>query len=388
MSKPTNFSYSNTLINTQQKPVLNKGPTNNTGNTSSTVMPASSPALMPGFSRPNVNIGHVLSQQTSTEQIAATYKINLYYRGPFQKPYPMKHWRRQLSVNGQSGQSMRGSLGQIDRPGGTTFRGYAPEFATKCTCDPDGSNIFITFDNKFLQSTSCTIKPQKQAPLEGTFNGDKIYNPGFVNVGTEPSGYHIQTGIYQTKSLCNSQETKAQTRVRTSGLLSKSYFVSNKEYLKNKCSLFSQKQSINPIQGNNYTAELEGQRSTQYATQNCTGSYTIADSGKTCTNVTYYNPSNSKFQKQGAVDSSTRLLRLQVDTITKNANSFRSAWGDAAANAGKYQGNDFQPTFIKSKFTLPLSWSRQGDKYICGNPNYKNQQCSGPRTTLGTFWSF
>ena len=45
MSKPVNFSYSNTLTSTQQPIVLQKGTTNNTGST----MAASSNAAMAGF---------------------------------------------------------------------------------------------------------------------------------------------------------------------------------------------------------------------------------------------------------------------------------------------------------------------------------------------------
>lgn len=369
MSKPVNFSYSNTLTSTQQPIVNQKGTTSNTG----TTMAASSNAAMPGFSRSNVNVGHIGPGESP---IANLYEYNLNFRGPFGKAYPMKHWRRQLSVNGKSGRSAA-LVSLSERPGGTVFRGYiAP--GTTCACDPSGNNLYITFDNKFLQSTSKTIKPQSVPALADTTN-NKVENNGFIQIGVpDASGsYQIQTGVYETKSLCCSKERDARKRTRSVTKLSKSYFSSTKQYLKNKCQLFEQKQSINQIQGNDYTNYLDGKGSTQYYTQNCTSPY---QTGRDCHNLTYYNPNNRQFAKQGAVDSSTRLLKLNVDTITLNGNSFRSAWGDAAANAGRYQGSSFNPTFIKSKYTRTLAWRRMGDRFSCNG-------CNGPSQTLSSFWT-
>jgi hypothetical protein len=369
MSKPVNFSYSNTLTSTQQPIVKQKGTTTNTGPT----MSSSSNGVMAGFSRPNVNVGHIGPGESPMNNL---YEYNLNFRGPFGKAYPMKHWRRQLSVNGKSGRSAA-LVSLSERPGGTVFRGYiAP--GTTCACDPEGNNLYITFDNKFLQSTSKTIKPQSAPTLADTTN-NKVENNGFVQIGVpDASGsYQIQTGVYETQSLCCSKERDARKRVRSVTKLSKSYFSSTKQYLKNKGNLFEQKQSINQIQGNDYTNNIDGKGSTQYYTQNCTSPF---QTGRDCNNITYYNPNNRQFAKQGAVDSSTRLLKLNVDTITKNGNSFRSAWGDAAANAGRYQGSSFNPTFIKSKYTRTLAWRRMGDRFSCNG-------CSGPSQTLSSFWT-
>ena len=372
MSKPVNFSYSNTLTSTQQPIVNQKGTTNNTG----TTMSASSNGVMAGFSRPNVNVGHIGPGESP---IANLYEYNLNFRGPFGKAYPMKHWRRQLSVNGKSGRSAA-LVSLSERPGGTVFRGYiAP--GTTCACDPSGNNLYITFDNKFLQSTSKTIKPQSAPTLADTTN-NKVENNGFVQIGeVNASGsYQIQTGVYETKPLCCSKERDARKRTRSVTKLSKSYFSSTKQYLKNKGNLFEQKQSINQIQGNDYTNFKYGQGSTQFYTKNCTSPFLVVNEIGYCNKLTYYNPNNRQFAKQGAVDSSTRLLKLNVDTITLNGNSFRSAWGDAAANAGRYQGSSFNPTFIKSKYSLPLAWRRMGDRFSCNG-------CSGPSQTLSSFWT-
>lgn len=372
MSKPVNFSYSNNLISTQQPFVKQKGDTNNTG----TTMSSSSNAIMGGFSRPNVNVGHVVLGQ-STKANPELYEYNLNFRGPFGKAYPMKHWRRQLAVNGKN-RSRTALVSLSERPGGTVFRGYSAP-GNSCSCD-SSNNLFITFDNKYLQSTSKTIKPQSPLEIPDTIN-NKILNNGCIQIGPigGANSYQIQTGVYETKSLCSSKERDARKKIRSDSKISKSYFSSTKQYLKNKCNSFEQKQSVNKINGNNYTDELIGDRSTQFATNNCTNSF---QTGRDCHNVTYYNPNNTQFSKQGAVESSTRLLKLNVDTITKNGNSFRTAWGDAAANAGKYQGESFNPTFIKSKFNRTLAWRRMGDKIVCSGVG-----CYGPSQTLSSFWS-
>jgi hypothetical protein len=166
MSKPVNFSYSNTLTSTQQPIVFQKGTTINTGPT----MAASSNSAMAGFSRPNVNVGHIGPGESP---IADLYEYNLNFRGPFGKAYPMKHWRRQLSVNGKSGRSSA-LVSLSERPGGTVFRGYFTP-GTTCACDVSNNNLYITFDNKFLQSTSKTIKPQTAPALADTTN-NKVEN--------------------------------------------------------------------------------------------------------------------------------------------------------------------------------------------------------------------
>jgi hypothetical protein len=368
MSKPVNFTYSDTLRTSQQPQVKQKGITDNTG----TPMSASSHGMMISFSRPNVNIGHLAPGQTPMND---SYDYNLNFRGPFARPYPIKHWRKQLNTNGRSGRS--GAFVDIaNRPGGVTFRGYVAPGIT-CACDPCGNNVFITFDNKFLQSTSKTIKPQKGPALDDTKN-NQVENNGFIQVGPvgDVKSYQIQTGVYETRYICYSNERDARRRTRSVTKLSQSYFSTTKQYLKNKCNLFEQKQSINPIQGNDYTNYYIGDRSTQYSTQDCTNPY---ETGRSCHNVTYYNPSNRGFSHQGAVESSTRTLKLNVNTITKNASSFRSAWGYAASNAGKYQGESFSPYFIKSKYTLPLAWRHMGNRRNCF-------KCIGQSQSLSAFW--
>ncbi len=370
MSKPTNFSYSNTLNTTKQPVVPLKG-TSNIG------APPVSVGIVAGNSRPNVNLGH--NPQTSAED---NFNIAQNYTGPFGKPYPMKHWRRQLSVNGKSGRSAT-SISVVDRPGGSVFRGYTG--VNDCSCNGSGNNQFITFDNKFLQSNSKSIKPPASIPVASGTTNNKIQNNGSVVIGN--NGYAIQTGIYNTKTICC---TKPNNIIRSAvTLLSKAYYSDSKAYLKSRCKLYSQKQSIQDISGNKYFDSKgnpiypsDSKHGSQvFNTNNCTNPY---QTGRQCSNTAIYKPSNAQYATQGAVDNGTRLAKLKYDTITKNGASFRSAFGEAAANAGKFQGgyNGSASYFLKSKYNPPLAWKRNGQKTVCTTGNAK----CGSGQTLSSFW--
>ena len=79
MSKPINFKYSNTLINTRQ-PIVNIKGTNTDNN-----MEPVSVGIVGGMSRPNVNLGHAPS--TSPE---VNYNNARNFIGPFAKAYTIK----------------------------------------------------------------------------------------------------------------------------------------------------------------------------------------------------------------------------------------------------------------------------------------------------------
>ena len=73
--------------------------------------------------------------------------------------------------------------------------------------------------------------------------------------------------------------------------------------------------------------------------------------------LTVYKPSNPQFAVQGAVDSSTRMLKLNVDTITTNAGSFTQG------------GNNNIPFILKNKATpcnIPPVYPFQNHK-SCSN---------------------
>ena len=417
MSKPTNFSYSNNLISSRQPIADNKGSVFVKGNplggpnTSTPLSTPSSAAIMGGMSRPSVNVGHAPGTSAESNYNHAKDFIGATGMACVQSPFPMKHWRRQLAMNGKSGRSAA-SVEISNRPGGTSFRGYKFEegiyydnvtksWRSSCKCDTSGNNIFITFDNKLLQNTSKSIKPPavvSKAPIgsggggPGTRGqgqvGNKIYNPGYVQIGhPDVSGsYQIQTGVYNIKNICCTPENQVIKSANTN--LSQSYYNDSRAYLKSRCKLYSQKSTLSPFE--NITYSINGVAvppsdsdfgSQNFRTNNCAWPYDRNKFGSGC-QLTIYKRSNPQFATQGAVDNGTRLAKLKYDTITLNGNSFRSAWGQSAANAGKYHGdfNGTAPYFIKSKYTPPMAWRRRGNKQVC------NGCTGGPRTVLSSFW--
>jgi hypothetical protein len=418
MSKPTNFRYSNSLIARKQHIVDNKGSVFIKGNPTHLITPPSIPistpssvAIIGGMSRHSVNVGNGSNNSPESNYNHAKDFIGAEGNACVRAPFPMKHWRRQLLMNGKSGKSAS-SVEIINRPGGTSFRGYRFEpseiyydsmsksWKSNCKCDASGNNMFITFDNKLLQNTSKSIKPPSVIPTASIGSGgnsavgqgqvgNKIYNPGYIQIGpeNEPNSYQIQTGVYNIKTICCTPESNV-IKYSANTNLSQTYYSNSSAYLKARCKLYSQKMSTIEISGNTYVdnngnAVYPSNSSTgsqNFKTKNCSYPY---QTGKedTC-NITIYKRSNPTFATQGAVDNGTRIAKLKYDTITLNGNSFRSAWGDSAANAGKYHGdfNGNSPYFIKSKYTPPMTWRRRGKRQLC------NGCVGGPRTSLSSFW--
>ena len=59
----------------------------------------------------------------------------------------------------------------------------------------------------------------------------------------------------------------------------------------------------------------------------------------------YYKPNNPQFAQQGGVSSSTRILKLNVDTISTNAANIRRLKGANAVQSG-INGNPVETPFI------------------------------------------
>lgn len=259
------------------------------------------------------------------------------------RPFPMKHWRKQLNPTQGSGRS-KASIFDMDRPGGSTI------VDNSCACDEGNtSGAHIRTDFKALNQNSPPDSISKPSM-------EKKLNNGFVDGGNNGP---IYTGLYETKYIGCCPQNNIIKSARTN--ISKAYNSSTKQYLQSRCMTYDQKLSVNKIPGENYPDPLTNAANinNSYATNTC------PKNAPTRCNSTIYKPSNAQFATQGAVSSSTRLLKLQVDTITRNGNSFRSAWGDEGANAGKYQGTSITPYFLKNKYTkgLPNCYTTSGSKY-------------------------
>jgi hypothetical protein len=99
--------------------------------------------------------------------------------------------------------------------------------------------------------------------------------------------------------------------------------------------------------------------------------------------LTVYKPNNYQFAKQGAVSSSTRLLKLNVDTISTNAASIQNYnnTGQFLVTANQLYAGDANNTrnLMKNKTNTqcnpqwPLNFSQSGkheNKKFC---HYQNQ---------------
>lgn len=81
---------------------------------------------------------------------------------------------------------------------------------------------------------------------------------------------------------------------------------------------------------------------------------------KSC-NIVEYKPNNYKFGKQGAVSSSTHMLKLNVNTIEKNAATFKK---DINYNPPIYFNSSNNPFILKSK----VETCKSGYYHKNGNP--------------------
>jgi hypothetical protein len=101
-----------------------------------------------------------------------------------------------------------------------------------------------------------------------------------------------------------------------------------------------------------------------YDSQRTMTSCSLKDS--TCKNITV-KPNNAPYFQQGAVSSSSRILRLKYNTVTSNAVSFNTAFGASASSAGKYRADGNSSYFIKNKTNIcnASSYQRNGNKLSC-----------------------
>ena len=324
-SAPLNFRTSNSLITTRVPHYATKTTTAN--------------SVVPGLHRPNTNgVPSNIHQHD--------------FDGPEFKARPIKHWRRQLvptSINtgsGISGPSQPiGSSGQrnatvgllMDRPGAVTYVGDA-----SCECVQQPGNSY-TISEYFLEV------PKNKGTI--------VENQGVVDNGD----YEINTGIYSTRCIgCNPQNNVIKS---ASSLLSRAYYSDTTGYLKSRCKTYQQNASINRTSGVTYLGP-NGQHI--WATSSANGSqvYQTNDIYKPRVNPhacggsgaspVIFKPNNYQYSVQGAVDSSTRIEKLKLNTINTNANSLRSAFGNEAASACKFTGSGDTPYFLKNKYQPPI----------------------------------
>ena len=100
--------------------------------------------------------------------------------------------------------------------------------------------------------------------------------------------------------------------------------------------------------------------------------------------VVEYKPNNPQFAKQGAVSSSTRMLKLNVTTIEKNAASIRNKNNVNLSNKLTVGEYPFTPFIYKNKAPLcnPALYTKNGNPKTCSRNNDTSNQNLLPVATF------
>ena len=172
---------------------------------------------------------------------------------------------------------------------------------------------------------------------------DKSFAKGIVGTN-DTNGTYL---LYNDS--CNPEKNVIKHAVTT---INDNYYTNSSSYMEGKCMLYEQKLSVMPIEGNKYFNQDNNpiiSPSDDPKGSQCRSS--IGCYNESC-NVAIYKPNNNQFAKQGAVNSSARLSRLKYNTIYENGTSLNTAWGVSAANSGKYITATNGPYFNKYKLQV------------------------------------
>ena len=210
--------------------------------------------------------------------------------------------------------------------------------------------------------------------------------PNYQCITDDSSGKPVCAQGNQTcVNICD-PPTKAKKRVRTSSrinnpaLCQRPYYTDNGSYLRARCRTFSQNEYHYDLQLDNKVGQpdpnapcgkgwkiVDGKLvpTTQKPgccakSAACSKAYRSSCPSRklkkdcegnvlSCQNKIYYKPNNCQFGQQGGVSSSSRLLRLKLNTINSNANSIGKSYGKSAASALAYSGRPQAPFINKEK---------------------------------------
>jgi hypothetical protein len=267
------------------------------------------------------------------------------YQSAFGTARPLKIWRKQLIPPKKTASANRVSGSQLSRPGGSV----STSTAVNCPSCADNTNVasvntMVFGNNAYLTTTTPNKVFDNAAKINDPANN--IYNKC---ISCDPVSNVIKSGV-----------TK----------LNKNYYTTTKAYLYARCQTFDQKSTLEKRAGVTY---IDANGNPVLPSDSATGSqvYNMPTCSAICEATgkrvsTIYKPNNTQYAVQGAVDSSTRMMRLRQQAMNKNGASFASAYGAAAANAGKYSTID-SPYFIKNKVNVCnlALYHRNGHKTMC-----------------------
>jgi hypothetical protein len=255
-------------------------------------------------------------------------------------PRPIKHWRKQLQPDNVRGGTIAKNIKEAFKPGGSVYLGGNVNEINNC-CNDNLKNYLTSM-----------ITIEKYTPI--------CNNSYTITAEDVANGWNGPIG----KKICSDP---VKNRIRSSTtLLSKKYYTDSKSYLKGRNKLFEQKSTTLPYP--NVVYERNGQL--LYPQDNPLGPQ-VYSTGQCqtggCLNkqITIHKPNNKQYGVQGAVDSSTRIEKLKLDTVNKSGKSLNAVYGHSAANAGSYKLNGNSPYFIKNKVQTCMNFTRNGDSIKC-----------------------
>lgn len=288
-------------------------------------------------------------------------------------PRPLKVWRKQLRPTSGSGGGRAGMGNPMDRPGGSSVRqslaGLDADDLAAALADP--SNCCAAELGQAFQP----LQPHWKLPGKG--ERDRSHNGA----------------CGPTCSACNPE---AHVIRRGTTVLSKTYYTDSRAYLRARGRRYEQNLGAGAhVPGRRYydgSANVlydngePGRANGLYGGLQCPAGSSCpplppgVDPGKyqaACAagdrrrhppgqQKPYhsYKPSNRQFAVQGAVESSTRLDRLKLNTIQRAAKT-AGAFGAAARNASRYTGRPDAPHTVKSDWSLAVCRRVSQNKAKC-----------------------
>ena len=218
----------------------------------------------------------------------------------------------------------------------------------------------MTIESLEMPGATITVPPSASvsAPLEAIVIDQQEIYPSAVS-----DNHPGQCKSFTTGGLCMDAATNARRRCRSSGIVKSNYNTTSQQYLTNRNKTFQQNQYQFVQSGNTSTIPgTSGANNNVYRTQGSASSQAIYNSAgelSSCTGVArpftpvYYKPNNATFAQQGAVDSSSYILRRKFDSITNSVAKYRKVYGNAVASAMGYGIADSVYTY-KDKVGFPL----------------------------------
>jgi len=253
------------------------------------------------------------------------------------KAKPIKHWRKQYgNYNNRQSNRDRKLIQQYNTPGGYMVQtARAPDY-NKNPCECSGN--VLGFPDYTL----------------GNYNNSNIKN----NSG---SSFDYATCREISNCILNDIPSKAKRRSRTTYTVpcSQNSYFSYYQYNHARCKEY--------VQNMNGELRYGDTTNSSYCSCGLDSSYGCCckpeNAPQSCRKHAWAKPNNKKFWQQGAVSSSSRLLRLKVNTLNTTASSIGVEYGEGAANALTYNGYPAAPFITKSKMNAGGYAVRYGPRY-------------------------